>query len=115
MNDVALRCGGVPTVTVKEHVDVRPTLSRVLHATVVVPSWNVDPLGGVHDVLTGGSPATTCGGSYTTAAVLPRDVDTVTGEGQTRIGPSVDGVTVGSPHPVVRIAPRQTKRSRQRN
>jgi hypothetical protein len=47
--------------------------------------------------------------------VVPPDVDTVTGEGQTRTGPSVDGVTVESPHPVVRIAPRQTKRSRQRN
>jgi hypothetical protein len=45
--------GCAETVTVNEHVAVLPAESVVVQLTVVGPTWNVEPDGGVQFVVTG--------------------------------------------------------------
>ena len=63
MKLVAEIFGGVARVTVNAQELVRPTASVVMHVTVEAPRRKMAPLSGEHFVLSGGSPATTCGGS----------------------------------------------------
>jgi hypothetical protein len=55
--------GAIATVTVNAHEPVRPTASAVVQVTVDEPNTKMAPLCGEHFVLSGGSPAITCGAS----------------------------------------------------
>jgi hypothetical protein len=111
MKLVADSRGGAETVTVNEQgVAVRPTESRALQVTVEFPNGKTVPLAGEQLKLSGGSPAIICGGSYSTLTPAPSGEVTVTGKGQTRIGPSVEGVTPPPPHPAAKSALRKTRR-----
>jgi hypothetical protein len=70
-NFVALNCGGRVTVTGKAHDEVRWSASRAVQLTLVDPTGKLDPLGGVHDVVTGVVPPVTVGCGYVTGTGLP--------------------------------------------
>lgn len=59
---VAVSCGGRVTVTVNVHEALRWSASRAVHVTLVDPTAKLDPLAGVHEVVTGAVPPVTVGG-----------------------------------------------------
>jgi len=58
---VAVSCGGRVTLTLKLQDAVRWSASRETQVTFVDPSAKLEPLGGVHVVVTGAVPPMTVG------------------------------------------------------
>jgi hypothetical protein len=77
-------------VTTKLHIDIFPDASVPVHITVVVPTGNVDPDGGVHTngfAPSGQLSVTTGSGYVTTTPMLPgAGVIAVVFDGQTIVG-----------------------------
>ena len=87
-----IRGGGV-TVTVKEHESVRCLASVAVHVTVVVPTGKLEPLAGVHSVVTGGAPNDAVAEPYTAGTGWPFGEGMLTGAGHEIFGGS--GTTGG--------------------
>ncbi len=87
-----MRGGGV-TVTVNAHESVRCLASVAVHVTVVVPTGKVEPLAGVHSVVTGGAPNDVVVAPYTAGTGCPFGEGTLTGAGHEIFGGS--GTTGG--------------------
>ena len=58
---MALIFGGTVTVIANVHESVRCWLSVAVQVTVVGPIGKIDPLAGVHAIVTGGAPLATVG------------------------------------------------------
>lgn len=59
------------TQTLKVQVAVLPDVSVAVHVTVVQPTGNVEPEGGLQDVVTPGQLSLAVGGGKLTTALLP--------------------------------------------
>src|SRR5262245_9227308 len=95
-NLVSAICGTFTTVTGNEHIAVRSWASRAVQLTTVVPTEKLEPLGGVHVVVTGAVPPDTSGGENATVTGVFPMVSCVGGLGQLIVGAAVDGC-VGPP------------------
>jgi hypothetical protein len=84
----------------------RRSASVAVHVTVVDPSGNVDPLGGVHDDVIGSLPPATVGSPYGTATGVVEVTGSIAGQeicGGSGVGPV--GVGVSEPLQPAAIAP----------
>lgn len=91
-NRVAESCIGLVTVTVKLQDPIRATPSRAVHVTDVVPTGNLESLGGVQASAIGCVPPVTSGFGYATGIATPAGDSTVRAEGHVKAGPGGEGM-----------------------
>src|SRR5262245_37788709 len=92
---VRFSVGGAVTVTVKEHVAVKPRVSTALHVTIERPTGNTVSLAGMQVTWTGGVPPLAVAMPYRIAIGWASGERRVTGTGHETASGSGVGVGVG--------------------